>query len=368
MATEPASYWHPDWAVRPGEVLLEALEERGMTQAELARRGNRPLKTINEIAKGKTAITPETAIQFELILGIPARFWNNLQRNYSEVLAAADEKKRLESFGAWFGRFPVGPAVKRGWLAKTNSRSAAVAELLRFFGVSSPEAWERQSTAIQAAFRQSPAFVSSPEATALWLRWGEIQAKQIDCRPFDAAALRAALPRLRELTRLDAFAFVPELTELLARCGVALIVANELPGIHISGAARWLNAEKALIQLSLRHRSDDQFWFALFHEIGHLLRSGRRQDHLDIPANGRGVSEEEGAADSFARDHLIPPAGYRRVEALGDINASNLRALAKQLGVSPGILVGRLQADGRLTPAQFTFLKRPLRWPEEAQR
>jgi HTH-type transcriptional regulator/antitoxin HigA len=198
------------------------------------------------------------------------------------------------------------------------------------------------------------------------LRWGELQAAQIDCHPFDATALKRALPRLRALTRLDPFAFLPELRELLASCGVALVLAKEVPGTHISGAARWLSPEKALVQLSLRHRTDDQFWFALFHEIGHLLKPGRRQDHLDAPADRRTRSEDERYADSFARDQLILPADRQRLEDLQDVNASTLRAVAKQLGVAPGILVGRLQADDRLTPAQFRYLKRALHWPEEA--
>ena len=48
MAIEPFA-WRPDWAVAPGEILIEALEERAMSQSELARRMGRPTKTINEI-------------------------------------------------------------------------------------------------------------------------------------------------------------------------------------------------------------------------------------------------------------------------------------------------------------------------------
>jgi addiction module HigA family antidote len=366
MASDPVDRWQPDWAVFPGEILLEALAERGMTQAELARRTNRPIKTINEIVKGRAAITPETAIQLELVLGIPSRFWNNLQRDYWEAVARGDEKERLGAFVQWLDRFPLGEAVKRRWLAKTRTKSDAVAELLRFFGVTSPAAWERQWSAVDAAFRQSPAFTASPEATALWLRWGEIQAEKIECRPFDAVALRQAFPRLRAMTRLDPLAFVPELLELLPTCGVALLFTKELPGTHISGAARWLGADKALIQLSLRHRNDDQFWLALFHEIGHLLQGGRRRDHLDSPGYKPALANEERSADAFARDQLILPADYRRLEDLVEVNPSTLRTLASELGLSPGILVGRLQADGRLTPAKFRYLKRPLHWPEEA--
>jgi addiction module HigA family antidote len=73
------SGWRPEWAVAPGEILLEALQDRGMTQSELANRTARPLKTINEIVKGKAAITPETALQLERVLGISARLWTGLE-------------------------------------------------------------------------------------------------------------------------------------------------------------------------------------------------------------------------------------------------------------------------------------------------
>ncbi|MDO8738149.1 MAG: HigA family addiction module antitoxin [Candidatus Deferrimicrobium sp.] len=77
----------PDYAVPPGETLLETIEALGMTQADLAARTGRPLKTINEIIKGKASITPETALQLERVLGIPARFWNNRERLYREAKA-----------------------------------------------------------------------------------------------------------------------------------------------------------------------------------------------------------------------------------------------------------------------------------------
>lgn len=74
--------YSPDYSVAPGETLLETIQAIGMNQAELAARTGRPLKTINGIIKGKGAISPGTAQHFERVLGIPAIFWNNLERNY----------------------------------------------------------------------------------------------------------------------------------------------------------------------------------------------------------------------------------------------------------------------------------------------
>jgi HTH-type transcriptional regulator/antitoxin HigA len=87
MPEEEGNNFKPNYAVPPGETLRETLESLGMTQSVLAERTGLPKKTINEIIKGKAAITPETAIQLDIVLGIPASFWNNLERNYRETLA-----------------------------------------------------------------------------------------------------------------------------------------------------------------------------------------------------------------------------------------------------------------------------------------
>jgi HTH-type transcriptional regulator/antitoxin HigA len=87
MAEIEKNNFKPNYAVPPGKTLRETLESLGMTQAELAKRTGRPKKTINEIIKGKAIITPDTAIQLERVVGVPASFWNNLERNYQETLA-----------------------------------------------------------------------------------------------------------------------------------------------------------------------------------------------------------------------------------------------------------------------------------------
>src|SRR5205809_5500461 len=99
--------WMADWAVAPGEVLVEALDERGMTQGELARRMARPLKTVSEIATGKAAITADTAIQLERTLGISARIWLGLESRFREHKARERDNATLDELKAWVGGFPL---------------------------------------------------------------------------------------------------------------------------------------------------------------------------------------------------------------------------------------------------------------------
>src|SRR5882672_9362250 len=86
----------PDIAVPPGELLLETLGSLGMTQAELARRTGRPVQAINEIVRGAKEITPETALQLERALGVPAHVWVRLEADYRYNLARLHDFKTLE--------------------------------------------------------------------------------------------------------------------------------------------------------------------------------------------------------------------------------------------------------------------------------
>src|SRR5438132_11278391 len=99
--------FRPLYAIPPGNTLEEVLADRGMTQTELARRMGRPLKTINEIIQAKAAITPETSIQLERVLGVPAEFWTNLERQYREDQARVRELEALQAHTAWLKRFPL---------------------------------------------------------------------------------------------------------------------------------------------------------------------------------------------------------------------------------------------------------------------
>lgn len=362
MAIEPLA-WRRDWAVAPGEILLEALRDRDMSQSELARRMGRPIKTINEIVNGKAAITPDTAIQLERTLGITATFWNNLEATYREHLARERAQEELEAHAAWADAFPIKDLVRHKLIERGATKGATLAELLRYFGVSSPKTWESHWLAPAVSLRASPAFTSSPHAVAAWLRWGEIMAADIQTASFDAKRLREVLPEIRGLTRREPFTqIITRVQELCATAGVALVLTPELGETRLSGAARWLSPDKAIIQLSLRHKSDDHFWFSFFHEVRHLL-GRKREDFVDAADTDDGpANKAEQEADRFARDCLIPPGDYADFVAAGVFTSEAVRDFAKEQGIAPGIVVGRLQREKLLDPSHLNDLKKPIRW------
>ena len=76
--------------VHPGEVLQDELEERGVSQSQLAQHIGVLPKTINEVCRGKRGISAEMAVKLSRALGASPEFWLNLQKNWE--LAHVDQK------------------------------------------------------------------------------------------------------------------------------------------------------------------------------------------------------------------------------------------------------------------------------------
>lgn len=343
MSKNAQNAYRPSYAVPPGETLRETIEAYGMSQAELAERTGRPKKTISEIITAKAAITAETALQFERVLGVSASFWNNLERNYQEARALMREEEHLQAKVAWLKNFPIKQLIKLGWIPQQNEPLKQMQALLNFFGVAGIEEWKALWMSPQAVYRKSAAFKNNPYATAAWLRKGEIDAAAIQCEPHDAAMFEGALKTIRTLTTKPPETFEPEMVKLCAEAGVAVTFVPELPGTRVYGVTRWLNPNKALIQLSLRGKSDDHLWFTFFHEAGHILYHGKRE--VFIEEKDRQVNKAEQEADRFAQNILIPEAAYKAFISNDRFDSASIGRFAKNNSIAPGIVVGRLQHD-----------------------
>src|SRR6266436_4063206 len=190
MANRLVNQYTPETVTAPGETLAELLEDRGMSQVELAERMGRPKKTISELINGKCEMTPETALQLERVLGTPASFWNNLERNYRDCLARSEERERLEKHSDWPNLFPMAEMVKRRWIDSAAKGADRVRTLLSFFGVSSIDQWSTRYKNEVAAFRLSEKFRPNMYALTAWLREGERRAQRVECKPFDEEEFR----------------------------------------------------------------------------------------------------------------------------------------------------------------------------------
>lgn len=363
---ESLAEFAPDWVATPGESINDLLEERGWTQAELAKRTGFTSKHVNLLLKAKAPISEDTALRLERVLGSTARFWLNLEAQYREHVARQESIRSLAQHIYWLKELPLSEMVKFGWVRKAKDKGQQVFECLRYFGVADVDAWREQYERPVAAYRASERLTRTPAAVSAWLRYGERVAEDMRLGDFDRDEFQSTLKNIRALTvERDPKVFIPRLAEECARVGVAVVLAPAPRGCPVSGATKWLGTSKALIMLSLRGKTDDRMWFSFFHEAGHLTKHGKRITFLDILGEKGLNPHEEREADDFARDVLIPSAEFKALSVHAVISERMIREFAERIGVSAGIVLGRLQFEGRIRWQQFNHLKVRYRWNHE---
>jgi len=157
--------------------------------------------------------------------------------------------------------------VESGWIPASQGTRDSIKKSLAYFDVTDPNEWRERYKDFQNlfSFRASPTFESKMGALAAWLREAEIRASTMLCAPWDATGLRARLGDMRVLTKATNLSyFIPRLRSICAEVGVAIVFLRAPSGCRASGATRFLSSTKAMIVLSFRYLSDDQFWFSFF--------------------------------------------------------------------------------------------------------
>lgn len=362
--TESNARFEPDWASPPGETILDLIEERGWTQSELAQRLGYTEKHVSQLLNGKVALSQDAAQRLHRVLGSTVDFWMAREANYRGHLARLSAAAEHASWVSWLDQLPVKELMATKAIATQRlvekDKPSIVEDCLAFFGVASPAQWQAHYGGMQVAFRRSRPEQSHLGAISAWLRLGERQAESFDGPSYDRARLMSAMREIRRLTREPAAVFGPRLRELLHDAGVAFVLVPSIPRAHVSGVARWLNATRPLIQLSLYGKSNDKFWFTLFHEAAHILlhaqsRQDRQSVYLDDPNSCESADPQEHEANQWAADQLIPPTEARDLVSLKSKQA--VTAFADRIGVHAGIVVGRLQHEKLIDPSWFNDLK-----------
>ena len=357
-----------DMPIPPGEILEEELDARGMTQKELAARLDRPAQAINEIIKAKKAITPDTAIGLEKALGIGAHYWTGLENTYRMTLARNRQRETLAANVERLKDYPISQMIKRGWIRAERDRPSKLEAMQSFLGVAVPEPQAYQKA---VGFRITEAAQQriSLGALAVWLRKGELDAQEVSTAHYDEITFNQALMRIRGMTEQSPEVFIPAMKALCAEAGVAFCVVQELPKSGANGATRWLTDRKALIQMSIRHKWADIFWFTFFHEACHLLKHRtQRRIVIDGLEADPEMAEIEADADRFARDFLIAPVEWGGFCEEEDFSVDSVQRFAQSVGIAPFMVVGRLQKEKRVGYNQLTFLKERYEWGAEESR
>lgn len=333
-------------AIPPGYTIKEQLEDRGLTQKELALRMEMSEKHICNLIKGEVQLTTDTAMRLENVLGISANFWIKLEGIYREKLARIESERNMDADIEIASKFPYKEMESLGWLPSEKSKEEKVYHLRNFFEVNRLGLLFEDNR-LNVLCRRISETEKSDYALLAWAQKAKLEARNIKTEPINIARLGKKMNNFREMTRQEPSFFGNSLVNELSKCGVAIIFLPHIGGSFLHGAT-FYDGNKIVVALSLRGKDADKFWFSFFHELAHIILGHINKDYyLDM----------ENEANEFAENVLIPENNYHDFIKKGIFDEQSVIDFSNELGIDYGIVVGRLQKDSYLKYSQLNHLK-----------
>lgn len=339
-------------AFHPGYYIKELVDESGLTQEDFAKRLDTTPKNLSLLIRGEQSLSIDIAMKLSRMIGTSVSYWLNLQNSYDALRAEfrsqeelVEERKVFDSLDYKYFRDHFGlPDLPR----KINEQ---IKQIREFLNVATLSVLTKPDMAV--SFRSSTeglTQVNTIKANAM-VQIAVNKALRIDAPRFHKAKFEEASAYALTLTR-NHEEFYPLIRDAFRKAGVIFVILPNLSGSKINGATKKLG-NNVMLMVNDRRLNADSFWFTLFHEIGHVMNG-------DYGISFEKESgEQEEAADQYAENALIPLECYQEFVRRNRFDLQSISDFAEQIDRDPGIVLGRLQNDGKVPFDDWTL--QPLR-------
>lgn len=349
-----------DLIIHPGETLKEVIDDRELSQKELAVRTGLSPKHISDVVNCIKPISVNFAKKLEYALDIDASFWINLQANYDRELADYEEfnhiseseiniVKKLKSIISYL--------IELGFVEKSSNQNYVIIlrKLLKISCLNNiPE------VASTGAYRIAKSSTVDPYVLFSWIRISElIASSQADSAELDIELLRKKIPQIKRTMFSDHNEIQQQLQKIFIACGIKFAIAKNFSGAPVQGILTKTSDGGISLILTFRQKYADIFWFTLFHEIGHIVNDDIKRRLIDYSNKKDPI---ESAADEFASEVLMDPIQYEAFLKKGDYSIESIKAIAQSNNVKPYIVIGRLQRDKKIGYNMYSSEKEKYEW------
>ncbi|WP_117161193.1 HigA family addiction module antitoxin [Paraliobacillus sp. X-1268] len=352
-----------EFIVHTGSIIKEYLEDLGMSQKECAKRLGISEKHLSNLLNGKSRLTEDIAIKFEKIFhNIPASYWLNYESKYREYIKREEldtinfEEKDLIELDKRFNFSKVFSGLD--WDLKKQAN-----EMLKLLRIGNFSQFDAVYSYMHVDFMEDG---GEKESIATWLGLAreevEIQNRDLSNKPYNDSNLINSLDKFKKIAlNNDYKSSLQSARKLLNRLGIYLVFCDAVVNSKVRGALTTYKRNPAIF-LSGRFKTHDHVWFALMHEIGHLIKHYEPNEpivtlekELELDTNNTSAKEKE--ANSFARDFFINESAYKRFIELNVFDQKSIEDFSNYQEILPGIVVARLQHDGYIGYDKLSYLK-----------
>lgn len=356
-----------DLIIHPGETIADVLEERGITQAELATRTGVSPAYVSSVISGKKDISSNFAMALEYALDVPKSFWLNLQANYEAELLELNETNTVTD-----DEKAVLPELYEivGWLRKVQlipcdqDKEHTILSLRKALRMS--DISKLDTLVAVGAFRVSKKATVDPVVMGAWLRLCQVLGERntTTVPQFDPQNVEQLISELKSIMVNPEANLQKDLADVMARYGIKFSVVPNFRGAPVHGYISQNKDGEYQMALTIRGAFADIFWFSIFHEIGHIVNGDISKASGFIDALNNMDTAKEAAADKFASNALLSPSSYADFIAARDYDIGAIKRYAASQKVAPYVVIGRLQKEKRIPYTWYSDYKVRYKWTE----
>ena len=334
-----------DLIIHPGETISDVLEERDISQAELAKRTDVSTAYISNVIAGKKDISANFAMKLEYALGVPKSFWLNLQANYDAELLELTKEQTITDDERNV-RNQLSEVIKylrnHNLIPKRESIDQSILSLRTFFQVSNiANIGSLQPT---GSFRLSETTQTTPYVLGAWIRLCQLRKTSDSISSvFTPECKDSLISELKSVMLTESDDIHSNLKSIMARYGIDFSIVANFRGAPVHGYISKNSNGIYKMALTIRGAYADIFWFSLFHELGHIFNGDLLKTKQFIGFNEEVNKEHE--ANNFARDNLLNPIAYKKFVDKKDFSIKSIQKFASSQNVQPYFVIGRLQKE-----------------------
>ena len=353
-----------DLIIHPGETIADVLEDRGITQAELASRAGVSPAYVSNVIAGKKGISANFAMGLEYALGVPKSFWLNLQANYEAELLEINEEQTITDKERSV-REDLKDIVKylrqRGMMPTGENKDDSILSLRKVLQISDIENLKEMIPV--GAFRMAGYATVNPNVLGAWIRLCQLAGNdKIMSAKFEKKYTTDLIHEIKSVMCCKNAVIQRDLKNVMEKYGIDFSVVKKFRGAPVQGYISQKSDGIYQMVLTIRGAFADIFWFSLFHEIGHIVNGdiGKNLKFLDYGND----QDKELAADLFASNMLLSPESYEMFIQRKDFSIEAICRYAESQNVMPYIVIGRLQKEKYLDYKMYSKYKLRYKWSD----
>lgn len=345
-----------EFLVPTGYIVKDYMEYFNLNQKEFALRLGVSEKHVSNFLNGKTRLSDELALKLEKVLTqVNASYWLNYEAKYREYVARINEIENMytiDQLQNYSKRFMFSEVFK----SMNLSLKEQAFEMLKILGIADFNQFDKVYNHLNIDFKEDG---GSLESIIVWLNLSKenilIQNEVQNMNDFNKERLISNLDKLKRISLNDNYLdSIQSARKLLNSLGIYLVLTDPIKNSKVRGALSYYS-KNPVIYLSGRFKTHDHVWFALLHEIGHLILHFDKKVIISLEDdNFKNVKEIE--ADKFASNFFVNEKDYHKF-IKSTISENAIIEFAYTQDVHPGIVVSRLQHDGILKYNQFNNFK-----------